>query len=641
MKLYIAEKPSLARTIAEVLGATIKKSGYIEGDDMIITWCYGHMYEQFMPDDYDQRYQKWNIDDLPIIPDQFKLKPREDALDQIELINSFIDEIEADDVLINCGDPDREGQLIVDEVIEKSGFEGPVLRAWMQDLSVKGLTKALSNLVNNEKYKHYRLSAETRTQADWVAGLNLTRAYTCQARKYGHQGVITIGRVQTPTLNMVVERDEQIENFKIREFYEHEITLKKEGVSFIATQVCEKQFDKEKAQEDMPGDVAVVESYCAKIKRKNPPLPFTLSALQTEANKRFGLTAKEVMEVAQKLYEVHKVTSYPRTDCPYLNEATYEEQAELIAELLVEYGVNEQIIETIPKCFNDKKVGAHTGIIPVSNTSADLSETEQRVFDLIKQRFVCQFLKPMKFNEVVVELSSNNLVFKASGKQLVDEGYTQLDENSRTKNTLLPPELKDGEKLDVVSAELITKKTTPPKRFTEGQLIAAMENVARVIEDGENKNMLKEIGGIGTNATRDGIIDNLKERGFLEVNKKIITSAPKSRKLMSLLSEDIKSPLLTAKWESKIKQIEQGSLTQEDYMEELAQWVNKACNAANKADLSVIGGKKCPSCHEGYIVTRQGKNGPFQGCTKYPECTYIVPNVNSRKKRRRRTRRAS
>lgn len=626
MKLYIAEKPSLARTIAKSLGAQQKNNGYISGNDCVVTWCFGHLYEMYYPDDYDEKYKKWCLEDLPIIPNRYEMKKKKDAEKQITIINKLIHDLENNDTVVNCGDPDREGQLLVDQVIEQSKYGGGVLRAWLKDLTEKGLKKTLQNLENNQKYEPLKNSALARSRADWLVGLNLTRAYTCAAKKYGHQGVLSVGRVQTPTLNMVVERDKQISSFQKQEYYEHIITIVKDDVEFTAKEVTKKIFDKDVALNKSLAKSCIVVSYDDDDKKSSPPMPFTLASLQSECSKLYSYTAQETLDVAQKLYETYKAVSYPRSDCQYLSESEIVDKKELINELISISSAESIRHNDIPKCFNDKKVGAHTAIIPLATEIKNATEKEQNIFELIKTRFVIQFLKPFRYKEVKIVLNCNDIIFTATGKEVVDRGYKKVSESNKEdfKDSKIPPKINVNEKLDIVATKLASKITTPPKYYTEGTLITAMSNVSKHINKGDEKSMLHEVGGIGTEATRAGIIENLKERDFLIVQKKNILSTTKAQKFMLLMESDIKSPILTANWEMKLKKIETENYSIHEYLSMMTAWITKRCKEASNQDMSIIGGKSCPSCQDGYLVNKKGEYGEFKACTNYPICKYIA-----------------
>lgn len=637
MNLYIAEKPSLAKTIADSLGVIKKAKGHIVTEKGIVTWCFGHLYEQLMPDEYNEKWKAWLFEDLPIIPNDFKLKIKSDAKEQVKHIAAQIKSLKKGDFIVNCGDPDREGQLLVDEVINLNNpSKIDVKRAWLKDLTASGLKKTLNNLVSNKEYENLSISAETRSQADWLVGLNLTRAYTCKARSVGHASVLTIGRVQTPTLNLVVERDRAILNFKPKEFYEWAIELEKDKIAFVATESCERLFDKEKASSKKIDENATVTNVVQAQKTKKAPLPFCLSSLQADANKKHGLSAQKVLDTVQSLYETHKIVSYPRTDCSYLSEADFEEKKDLIQELVLNYDAKDIFVDAIPKCYNDKKVGAHTAIIPLAVESTNLSDVEEKVFDMIKRQFLSCFLDDFKYDEVIVKMKSGDVEFKITGKTLKSRGFMSILEPDKKEfeNSVILPDLNENETLEIKKSFLKSKKTTPPKSFTEGTLIKAMANIGSLFE-GDDKSILKDVGGIGTEATRAAIIDKLKENNFLTEDKKNIKATKKSHLFMSLLGDDIKSPLMTANWESQLAQIEKGELSQSDFIRSLIDWLNVQCETAKNQNFERLAGKKCPSCKDGYLIERKSGKGTFTGCNKYPECKYIEGQKKKRRKGRR------
>ncbi|MFK5880147.1 MAG: DNA topoisomerase 3 [Flavobacteriaceae bacterium] len=650
MNLYIAEKPSLARTIAQSLGIIKKGNGYIKTKDGYITWCFGHMYENFQPQDYDMKYKNWIMDDLPIIPEEFILKVKETCVDQLEIINGLISKAE---VIVNCGDPDREGQLLVDEVINMSDSSDKIIkRAWLKDLSSAGLEKTLNNLEPNSKYKPMSDSAKARSHLDWLTGINLTRAYTLQAKSRGLSNVLSVGRVQTPTLKLVVDRDNEIDDFNSIEFYEIQGTFLFNSIEFNAKYVIPDEFkdlnkrliEKTSAENEINKlntvDSFLVYSKTTKNKKQNPPKLFSLGDLQAHCSKKFGYSAKEVLDIAQALYETHKITSYPRSDCNYLSEGGLAECKQTVSKISGQYSTFIDDNKN-PSCFDDKKVTAHTAIIPNGNESEKMNDKESNVYHEICLRFLVQYCEPYEYSETEIILKSDDYVFQTKGKEEINKGFKHiLPDSKKNEDENIIPGVTKGDEVKHKNSELIIKKTTPPKRFTEGTIITAMSNIAKTVENKDDKDVLAEVGGLGTEATRAETIETLKQREYLVTEKKNILSTTRAKNFINLMIDDIKSPTLTAQWEKLLSKIEQGELEYSDFIENQKKWIIQICAAAKKTDLNHFGGKKCPKCADGYLSVRKGKKGNFIGCTKYPDCDFAsFPNAKKSKNKFKITRR--
>lgn len=636
MILYIAEKPSLGRLIRAALKDI--KTNMDKEHKSLVEFCVGHLYELAEPEEYSPEFEKWNINDLPIIPEEFKLTPKQDTKDQLNKLLKTISEMNNDDIIVNCGDPGREGQLLVDQVIEMSGFKGVVMRAWLKDLSPIGLKKSLSNIRPNLEYQNLTNAAKARSWSDWLSGINLTRAYTCNARKVGFQPVLSVGRVQTPTLNLIVERDEAIRKFVPQMYYVCYIKLEKDGIGFLLKESGEKCFNSDDAKDkinNVPGEVELNGVTTKEVKQKAPKL-FALADLQIFCNKAFGMGANETLEIAQSLYEKHQALTYPRSDCNYLNENEFSKSLSIKKALSDRASV--KLSDGMPGCFNDSKVGEHTAIIPTGNYPGGLSENEKKVYDVVCKRFLAQFAPDFVYSETKVSALVDGVEYKATGKTLIDKGWWNVVDAEKehfTQSTVLP-ELKECESLRVVDKEVVTQMTEPPKHFTEGTLISAMSNISRHIEDKKHKSIMNEIGGIGRDSTRTIIIEGLKKRKFVKLEKKNIVSTPGGVNFIKLLIDDVKSPILTAKWERKFSDIENGKLGLDEYMVEFKKWIYSTTNKAVNQDLSVLAGKECPKCSDGYIVKKKGPHGVFSGCNQYPDCKYI--ETKSRRTKKRRTR---
>lgn len=648
MRLWIAEKPSLAQTLAKSLRQSGKGDGYIETQGGIVTWCFGHLFEQAAPEDYDPELKAWKIESLPILPKQWKLKPRPDAKKQIGIIRGLLKSAKE---VVNAGDPDREGQLLVDEVLEELGFRGKVLRVWLQDLTDSGVAKAISRLEDNAKYRGLKEAAETRGRADWLVGMNLTRIYTLRARNSGYDGVLSVGRVQTPTLALVVRRDREIESFKPTPYFTITATFRAAagdypGIWLVPEALADTHgrcVDKAQASAvaaKIKGKTGKVIDYEKVGRKEAPPLPFSLSKLQAAASARWGMSAQKVLDVAQSLYETHKITTYPRTDCEYLESAKHGEAPSVLAALskaspefaTLAQGANPAIKS---RAFDDKKISAHTGIIPTGKAAdlSALSRDEAHLYDLIARHYLAQFYPDHEYLATRIVTECEDEHFRTNGRTPTKEGWKALfkgDEGQPTKKAKenedeeevshLPAVRKD-EGVQCDRAILASKETKPPPRFTEGTLIQAMAGIAKYVADPVIKAKLKETSGIGTEATRAGIIETLKKRGFLEPKGKQLISTRSARDFISALPDTLADPGTTALWEQVLDGIAAGRVPKQAFMDSQANWLSEQIDLARNATLSVSNraSEKCPKCGTGSLRKIKGAKGVFWGCDRYKE----------------------
>lgn len=602
--LYIAEKPSLGRTIAVALGGGRSAQGLIQGNGWVVTWCVGHLYEQAMPEDYDAALKKWTRESLPIVPKVWKLKPKKAHRQQIAVIKAQLKQARR---VIHCGDPDREGQLLVDEVLEKLRWKGPVERAWLPDLTDRALRRALANRKSNVEYRGLSDAARERSHADWLVGMNLSRAMTLANRQAGGDALISIGRVQTPTLKLVVDRDQLIENFVPKDYFvvraefaqhdKHYVGLWQPG-EYIADEEG-RCLQREKAAavaakiKGHAGDIVRIES---KEKKEPPPLPFSLNELQQAASKRLGLSAQKTLDVAQVLYERHKLITYPRTDCRYLAAAQHDEASDVFA-ALAENGFSSLLAEADPQCrsraFNDKKITAHTAIIPTANRSARLSREEAALYDMVVHTYLAQFYPDHHYRTTRIETLCEQERFISHGKQITQMGWKALfisprKEQETEKGSDDMPALPVLEKGSVHcrDAKVEARQTQPPAPYTEGSLIRAMANVARFVEDEKLRKILRENQGIGTEATRAGIIETLKTRCFLQARGKTLLSTPLGRQVIAQIPEQLGNPAITAWWEQQLSEVEQGRVAAAAFESRAINWLNRLLQAVESARIS-------------------------------------------------------
>lgn len=595
MKLYIAEKPSLGRAIAAVLpGPQKKEEGLIRcGGDQVVSWCIGHLLEQVEPDTYNPAFKQWRLEHLPILPDEWQLKPRKGVSKQLSVLRKLV---KSADQIIHAGDPDREGQLLVDEVIEflkvPASKKSQVQRLLISDLNPDAVRRALQRLKSNREFVPLSVSALARSRADWLFGINMTRALTVKGRSAGYNGVLSVGRVQTPVLGLVVQRDAEIDAFVPKPFYEVDAHLLTEsGERFKArwqpSEACARFQDEEgrvlsKALAEnvvarITGQPGKLLSDERKTGQQAVPLPYNLSALQIDCAKRFGLNAQQVLDAAQALYEKHNLITYPRSDCRYLPAEHFAEgvkvtQAVARTQPDLSAAVQNADLSLKSKAWNDKKVEAHHAIIPTSKAASAerLIRAELQVYSQIARQYLMQFYPPCRYADRRVEVEIAGGLFVAKVRQILDPGWKALlgkEAEDETVGQL--PVLKPDEPLHCERGELLEKMTQPPKAFTDASLLAAMTGIARFVQDAELRKVLRETDGLGTEATRAGIIELLFRRGFLQRQGKQIHATAAGKALIAALPDDLSRPDMTAHWESQLDAISRKAFNYQGFMQPL------------------------------------------------------------------------
>ncbi|MCF6298937.1 MAG: DNA topoisomerase 3 [Thiomicrorhabdus sp.] len=640
MKMYIAEKKSLGEKVAVALGGGKHTNGYIDGGAWRVYFCRGHILKMFEPKDYNPQWEKWNNDDLPMIPDRWKLKPEDSTKHLLKLIGHGL---KTATMAVNVGDADREGQLIVDEVLEYHQWQGNTKRLWFSDQSQQYISKNIDNLEDNgnAKYTGLRNQALARGRADWLIGLNSTRSYTLNARRKGADELLSVGRVQTPTLALIVNRDLEIENFVSRSFYElvgdfsHEDgdyqgkliihdSLKNEHGYFI---------DKECADtltSSINGE-AVIKDLEQKTKKNKQPLCFSKSDLVEQCFKQFGYDGDKVLEIAQSLYDKHEATTYPRTDCGYLPESDHEKALIIFKNLSGIYSYDDMIkgadASIKSATWNDEKLTAHDGIRPTESVTADtyskMSQDEKNLFGVVVTRYLAQFYPVRTSNETTFITQVEDHQFMTKGTVINDKGWTVLYPEKKKKDQTLPA-VSNDDNVIINIVDRVDKKTTPPKHFNDGNIENAMKNIARYVDDEESKKLLGDNEGIGEESTRSNIIKLLKKREYIQTKGKNLVSMPFGRALISSVQGTIKSPVKTAMMERKLKDIEQGKLSVDDYVLSQVEYTREIIDAANQATFDDLPKKaddenavKCPKCDEGVLLLRKGKYGEFYSCSAY------------------------
>ncbi|EGU39346.1 DNA topoisomerase III [Vibrio scophthalmi] len=598
-RLFIAEKPSLGRAIAAALpGPKKNDQGFIRcGNNDVVTWCIGHLLEQVEPDAYDERYKKWNLADLPIVPQQWQLRPRKSASKQLTVVRKLLKDA---DQIIHAGDPDREGQLLVDEVLDyckvtKSKKES-AQRLLISDLNLPAVKRALASMRSNRDFIPLSVSALARSRADWLYGMNMSRAYTLLGQKAGYQGVLSVGRVQTPVLGLVVRRDEEIENFIPRDYFSLHALIPYQGESggfdirakWQPSEACQPWQDEEgrvlnrKLVENVAARIVnqpatVIESE-QKQTKQTAPLPYSLSALQIDAAKRFGMSAQQVLDTCQSLYEKHKLITYPRSDSRYLPVEHFA-QAPSVCEAIANNAqelasaVRGANLSQKSKAWNDKKVDAHHAIIPTPKkaTQNALSSYEMKVYQLIARQYLIQFYPAAVYAEAKLVFDIAGGKFIAKGRQLVIAGWKALmgksdDEDSGVDSV---PPLEKGRVLTCREGELKQHQTEPPKHFTEATLLQAMTGIARFVADKELKKILRDTDGLGTEATRAGILDTLFKRQLLTRQGKSILSSAAGRGLVNALPDESTYPDMTAHWEHQLQAMAERNQAYQPFMSDL------------------------------------------------------------------------
>ena len=616
MKIVIAEKPSVAREIARVLGANSRAEGYSEGSGYIVSWAIGHLCDIAPPDKQNPQWKKWDLDTLPMIPSRLRLEILPQTKPQFEILKKLLNKPEVSEV-IEATDAGREGELIFRRIYQATKCKKPIRRLWLSSMTNEAIGKALDNLRPGEDYRNLAASAYARAESDWLVGMNKTRAFTL---KCGGE-LITVGRVQTPVLAMLVKRRLEIENFTPQIFWEIDAFFQEGNIAFKAlwheppelkrTRIFEE--DKaDQVHQKCIGYPAVVDSATQKKGASQPPLLYDLTSLQRACNVRFGFSAKKTLSIAQDLYEKQKLLTYPRTDSQYISKDIFKNIAQHFIAIRTHY---QDVIASLRKCYepnakkyrvvNDKKVTDHHAIIPTTH-QADLSaltDDQRKVYDLVCRRFMAAFLPPAAFLSSEIWLIINNEKFKATGKVFEKLGWLEAEPWAVKDDNPLPS-LQRGQVLEVKDLIKTEKQTKPPPHYTDSSLLRAMETAGKRVEDEELAEAMKE-RGLGTPATRAQIIEGLlsEKRGYAERKSKMIVATDKGleavRIIGELLSESL-SPDLTGEWEFKLKLMERGELTYQDFMREINIYVASSINKIKAADVQFSSAAK---------KTREGSDG--------------------------------
>ena len=612
MRLFLCEKPSQAKDIAAVLGARRRGDGCWLGTDVTVTWCIGHLLETAPPDAYDAKYKRWVLADLPIVPDTWKMRVKPKTASQFKAVKHLLAQAQE---LVIATDADREGEMIARELVEHCRYRGPIQRLWLSALDDASIRKALGALKPGSETFNLYHSALGRSRADWLIGMNMSRLFTLLGRQSGYQGVLPVGRVQTPTLRLVVDRDRSISDFIPVAYWAIDVQLKHDAQLFTAQwradpDTCDDQdrcLNQAHAQQAAAAINSASSARVCKLRtermREVAPLPFDLGTLQEVCSKKLGLGAQETLDIAQALYETYKVVTYPRSDCGYLPQSQHSEAPSILAGLQQADPALGPLAGYLDpqrrsRAWNDAKVSAHHGIIPTAAAKnlERLSGKHRAVYTLIRARYLAQFLPNHEYDRTQADFDCAGQNLRAVGKQIVEPGWKRAlpEALAPAKGREAPapqplPILREGLDCAIAAVNLKDLWTQPPKPFTEGDLIKAMKNVAKLVQDPLLKQKLKDTTGIGTEATRAGIIQGLLDRGYLIKNGKALAATPPAFSLIDAVPRAIADPGTTAIWEQALDMVQSGEMTLDIFVAKQAAWMSKHIERCSAMTMTISG----------------------------------------------------
>lgn len=633
MQLVIAEKPSVAQTIAKVLGAAERKDGYVQGNGYIVSWCVGHLAALVNPESYDEKYKAWSFETLPIIPETWKFGILPSTKKQFYILKELMFRSDVDE-LVCATDAGREGEAIFRYVYNLVGCKKPFKRLWTSSLEESAIRDGFNNLKDGHEYDNLYEAGLCRAKADWLVGMNGTRLFSVR-----YNSRLNIGRVQTPTLAMIVQRDYEVSNFVKQKYFTVELDCGK----FTFTASSERIDDENQAKSiaDMcSGKNAVVSSVKKEVKSVNPPKLYDLTTLQREANRQFGYTAQQTLDLTQSLYE-QKLVTYPRTDSQFITDDMEGTAAEMV-KLVCRYitccnGIS--IEPDIKRIINNKKVSDHHALLPTAQIAEKdltaLPESERNILYLISAKLICAVAEPHKYESVKAVLNCENNEFTATGKTVINDGWKRLEQRIKSllkgedteDKTDTPekslPELTDGQKFENVSASTAEHWTSPPKPFTEDTLLSVMETAGNKEYD-EDSDVEKK--GLGTPATRAAIIEGLVKREYIERKKKQLIATDKGVNLIKVVPDEVKSPKMTANWETDLQSIEKGMYSPDSFMGQIENYVKQLCsNYASSAENPAFAKKVneigvCPKCGKNVLETAKA----YSCCGGRNGCGFII-----------------
>lgn len=637
--LVLAEKPSVGKEIARVLKCNKSGNGFIEGEKYIMTWALGHLVTLADPDKYDKKYEAWKLEDLPLLPPHFKLTIIQQTGKQFNVVRSLMLRHDVKEIII-ATDAGREGELVARWIIEKVGIKKQIKRLWISSVTDKAIKEGFNNLKDGKQFEKLYASAVARAEVDWIVGINATRALTC---KYNAQ--LSCGRVQTPTLAMIAKREEEIQVFVPKEFYG--ITANTNSLKFIWQDNKSKEiksFNKEyvtKVADSIQKENAEIIDIKKTYKSTFAPKLYDLTELQRDGNKIYGFSAKETLSIMQKLYEAHKLLTYPRTDSRYLTEDIVDTLKERInacgvgSYSLIASNILKKPIKSHNSFVDNSKVSDHHAIIPTEQLVLmnKLNSDERKIYDLVVKRFFAVLSPPFEYEQTTITGRIGNQTFIARGKMIINLGWKRVYENSIDEEEINDgiseqklPLLNKGDKINVSLINLTSGKTKPPPLFNEASLLSAMENPVRYMNN-ENKELIKIIeatGGIGTVATRADIIEKLCNTFLIEKRGKDILITSRGKQLLSLVPEELRSPALTAEWEKRLEHIAKGIEDSEIFINEMREYTKKIVKEIKNSETLFkhdnITTKKCPECGKNLLEVN-GKKGIMLICQDR-ECNY-------------------
>ncbi len=619
-KLVLAEKPSVGNEIAKVLGCKEKRNGYMEGSNYIVTWAFGHLVTLADPDAYNKQYASWNLDDLPIIPSVMKLMVIKQSSNQYKTVTSLMSRNDVNEIII-ATDAGREGELVARWILEKSNIKKDVKRLWVSSVTAKALKDGFNRLRSGKEYENLYAAAVARAESDWIVGINATRALTT---KYNAQ--LSCGRVQTPTVSIIQQREDEIKSFIPRKYYG--LQADSSGISFV--------WQDQKTKGNKTFELGYIDQILAKVtghsatvvsvESKNrlsysPPL-YDLTELQRDAFKIFNYSAKKTLSIMQTLYEKHKALTYPRTDSRYLTDDIVPTIPERLGAIGIDpyksiaFGLLKSPVKASKRFVDNSKVSDHHAIIPTEESPyiSSLEFDERNIYELVVKRFLSVLMPPFEYEEKTITVSINGELFTTKGVRIINMGWKQTDKKELSDTIL--PDIKANSRLDINRIVKTSGDTKPPAYFNEGTLLSAMENPVNYMPAGEKK--LKEIlgktGGLGTVATRAEIIDKLFNTQLLELRGNNILVTGKGKQLLNLVPEELKSPLLTAEWESKLNQIAEGKLKKDSFIKEMKAYTEKIIKEIKGSEEKFrhdnLSTTKCPDCGKIMLEVKNkfGKN---------------------------------
>lgn len=626
-RLVLAEKPSVGRDIARVLNCTKQGNGYLEGKDYIVTWALGHLVTLADPEAYDVKYKSWNLEDLPMLPKQFKLVVIPKTSKQFKAVKEQMLRKDVSEIII-ATDAGREGELVARWIIEKVGVKKPIKRLWISSVTDKAIQQGFKTLKDGRNYDNLYSSAIARSEADWIVGMNATRAFTTK-----HNAQLSCGRVQTPTLAMIAKREEEIKQFKPKTYYG--LTAISQGIKWTWQDGKSKDiktFNEERIGQlfkSLQGQSAQIEKVAKTEKKVYAPGLYDLTELQRDANRMFGFSAKETLSIMQKLYEHHKVLTYPRTDSRYISTDIVETLPERLKAVAIGpyRAVANQLLKgklvTNKSFVDDKKVSDHHAIIPTEQTAllTDLSDKERKIFDLVVKRFLAVLSKPFVYEQTTLTAKIGSETFVAKGKRVLSLGFKEIyshqDEEADDHQNL--PLVEAGTILPILKIIQTSGRTQPPAYFNEATLLSAMENPARFM-NGVSSDVVKtlnETGGLGTVATRADIIEKLFNSFMIEKKGQEIHLTSKGRQLLDLAPTDLKSPELTGEWEQKLSDIASGKLKRQSFVNQMREYATTVVQEIKGSDAKYkhdnLTTTKCPECGKPMLAVN-GKRGKMLVC---------------------------